>query len=95
MVFTQIWYLHKQGLQDQNKGITNCAEFTLQWRNYPIWRSQQRYFDEQKESIALFEFNWALGMQVSRVFFIHLRHYVANIVEYNYSSQITPFAEYF
>ncbi len=26
MVFTQIWYLHKQGLQDQNKGITNCAE---------------------------------------------------------------------
>jgi hypothetical protein len=38
MVFTQIWYLHKQGLQDQNKGITNCAEFTLQWRNYPIWR---------------------------------------------------------
>jgi hypothetical protein len=38
MVFTQIWYLHKQGLQDQNKGITNYAEFTLQWRNYPIWR---------------------------------------------------------
>ncbi len=38
MVFTQIWYLQKQGLQDQNKGITNCAEFTLQWRNYPIWR---------------------------------------------------------
>ncbi len=38
MFFTQIWYLHKQGLQDQNKGITNCAEFTLQWRNYPIWR---------------------------------------------------------
>jgi hypothetical protein len=30
MVFTQILYLHKQGLQDQNKGITNCAEFTLQ-----------------------------------------------------------------
>jgi hypothetical protein len=30
MVFTQIGYLHKQGLQDQNKGITNCAEFTLQ-----------------------------------------------------------------
>ena len=26
MVFTQILYLHKQGLQDQNKGITNCAE---------------------------------------------------------------------
>ncbi len=38
MVFIQIWYLHKQGLQDQNKGITNCAEFTLQWWNYPIWR---------------------------------------------------------
>ncbi len=38
MVFTQIWYLHKQALQDQNKGFTNCAEFTLQWRNYPIWR---------------------------------------------------------
>ncbi len=38
MVFKQIWYLHKQGLQDQNKDITNCAEFTLQWRNYPIWR---------------------------------------------------------
>jgi hypothetical protein len=36
MVFTQIWYLHKQGLQDQNKGITNCAEFILLWRNYPI-----------------------------------------------------------
>jgi hypothetical protein len=38
MVFTQIWYLHNQALQDQNKGITNCAEFTLQWRNNPIWR---------------------------------------------------------
>ncbi len=38
MVFTQIWYLHKQGLQDQNKSITSCAEFTLQWRNYLIWR---------------------------------------------------------
>ncbi len=38
MVFTQISYLHKQVLQDQNKGFTNCAEFTLQWRNYPIWR---------------------------------------------------------
>ncbi len=38
MVFTQIWYLHTQALQDQNKGFTNCAEFTLQWRNYPIWR---------------------------------------------------------
>ncbi len=42
MVFKQIWYLHKQGLQDQNKGITNCAEFTLQWRNYPIWRYIER-----------------------------------------------------
>ncbi len=30
MVFTQISYLHKQALQDQNKGFTNCAEFTLQ-----------------------------------------------------------------
>ncbi len=38
MVFTQILYLYNQGLQDQNKGITNCAEFTVQWRNYPIWR---------------------------------------------------------
>jgi len=28
MVFTQIWYLHKQALQDQNKGFTNYAEFT-------------------------------------------------------------------
>ncbi len=37
MVFTQIKYPQKQGLQDQNKGITNCAEFNLQWRNYPIW----------------------------------------------------------
>ncbi len=25
MVFTQIWYLHKQGLQDQNKGFTNYS----------------------------------------------------------------------
>ncbi len=38
MAFTQIWYLHKQGLQDQNNCINNYAEFTLQWRNYPIWR---------------------------------------------------------
>jgi hypothetical protein len=29
MVFTQISYLHKQAIQDQNKGFTNCAEFTL------------------------------------------------------------------
>ncbi len=43
MVFTQIWYLHKQGLQDQSKGITKCAEFTLQWRNYPIWRYILQY----------------------------------------------------
>jgi hypothetical protein len=28
MVFTQIWYLHKQALQDQNKGFTNSAEIT-------------------------------------------------------------------
>jgi hypothetical protein len=26
MVFSQIWYLHQQDLQDQNKGIINCAE---------------------------------------------------------------------
>jgi hypothetical protein len=30
MVFTQILYLHKQALQDQNKEFSNSAEFTLQ-----------------------------------------------------------------
>ncbi len=50
MVFTQIWYLHKQGLQGQNKGITNCAEFTLQWRNYPIWRYYSSIYITYKES---------------------------------------------
>jgi hypothetical protein len=43
MVFTQIWYLHKQALQAQNKGFTNGAEFTLQWRNYPIWRYIEKF----------------------------------------------------
>ena len=47
MVFTQIWYLHKQGLQDQNRGIKNCAEFTLQWWNYSIWR----YWDASYEGV--------------------------------------------
>ena len=35
------WFLHKFDIfmfQNQNKNMTNCAEFTLQWRNYPIWR---------------------------------------------------------
>jgi hypothetical protein len=51
MVFTQIWYLHKQELQDQNKGITDCAEFTLQWRNYPIWRYSTQHLVQREDQI--------------------------------------------
>ncbi len=43
MVFTQIWYLHKKAVWDRNNILANYAEFTLQWRNYPIWRYTLRW----------------------------------------------------
>ncbi len=69
MVFTQISYLHKQGLQDQNKGFTNCAEFTLQWRNYPIWRYSVKAFGDHKKVTAFTA--------------LYLRQYLINDVEKN------------
>ncbi len=56
MVFTQIWYLHKEAVWDLNNILANYAEFTLQWRNYPIWR----YSSHCKENPIYVFFFWEL-----------------------------------